>query len=145
MFLTSFTELATNAGQTTLSPHPLIGGLIEPPLLDAQAMVATDMQESPYVKLAQSNVAVAEACLKDAKRERVPNSNVKAGEWYSGEALGAVSKSSPVDIMAGWESFAEAGVQLPLWNHNQGNTAASRALVDRAHQEVTRTQLWARN
>lgn len=139
MFLASFAQLATYSGQTSLTPHPLTGGLVEPPQLDAEAMVSTDMQESPYVKGAESNVAVAEARLKDARRERIPNLTIKAGEWYSGETLGSTN------IKAGWESFAEAGVQLPLWNHNQGNTQAAKAQVDRAHQEVVRTQLWTRN
>ena len=138
-FMASFAELATFAGQTALPPHPLTGGLVQPPALDAQGMVVTDTQESPYVKHAQANVTVAEARLKDAQRERVPNLNVKAGEWYSGETLGSTN------IRAGWESFAEAGVQLPLWNHNQGNTQAARAELDRAHQNLIRSQLWTRN
>ena len=139
MFLSSFAELATYSGQSSLLAHPLTGDLVEPPQLDAEAMVSTNVQESPYVKTAESGVAVAEARLKDAKRERIPNLNVKAGEWYSGEDLGATNRK------AGWESFAEAGVQLPLWNRNQGNTQAAEAELDRAHQEVTRTQLWTRN
>ncbi len=138
-FLASFAELATFSGQASLLPHPLTGGLVEPPDLDAESLVASDMQESPFVKHAEGNVTVAEARLKDAKRERVPNLNVKAGEWYSGEDLGTSN------IKAGWESFAEAGVQLPLWNHNQGNTQAAKAELDRAHQDVTRTQLWTKN
>lgn len=138
MFLASFAQLATYAGQGSLPPHPLTGGLVEPPELDAEAMAATDAQESPYVKAAQSNVEIAEARLKDARRERVPNLNVTAGEWYSGEPVASGGK-------AGFESFVQAGVQLPLWNHNQGNTAAAKALLDRAHQDVARTQLWTKN
>ena len=139
LFLASFTQLATYAGQTALAAHPLTGSLVEPPALDAEALVATDMQESPAVRQAQADVAVAEARLKSAKRESVPNLNVKAGEWYSGEDLGTTN------IKAGPMSFAEAGVQLPLWNHNQGNIEAARVELERAHQNVTRTQLLTRN
>ena len=139
MFLSSFTQLATNAGQTSLAPHPLMGGLIDPPELDAVGVVVTDTQESPYVKQAQANVAVAEARLKDARREKVPNLNVKAGEWYSGETLGATN------LKAGWESFAEAGVQLPLWNRNQGNVAVAQVELERAREDVARAQLLTRN
>jgi cobalt-zinc-cadmium efflux system outer membrane protein len=46
---------------------------------------------------------------------------------------------------AGWESFVQAGVQLPLWNHNQGNIDTSKVLLDRAHRDVERTKLWTRN
>ena len=139
MFLSTFAQLATCAGQISLSPHPLTGGLVEPPQLDAENMVATDMQESPAVKQAQANVAVAEARVKSANREKVPNLSLKAGEWYSGERLGATS------IMAGPETFVEAGVQLPLWNRNQGNIEASRVELERARQDVTRVQLITRN
>lgn len=138
-FLAAFTQLATDAGQTALLPHPLTGSLVEPPDLNAEGMVGTDTQQSPYVKQAEANVAVAEARVKDAKRERVPNLNLKAGEWYSGEVLGATN------VKAGWESFAEAGVQLPLWNRNQGNLGAAQAELDRAHRDVTRVQLLTRN
>ncbi len=143
MFLASFTQLATYAGQTALAPHPLTGGLVAPPELDAEGSVVTDMRESPAVKQAQANVAVAEARLRSAKRERVPNLNVKAGEWNSGEELGNTGGAS--QRRAGFESFAEAGVQLPLWNRNQGNIAASRDELERAHEDVTRTQLLTRN
>ena len=139
MFLAAFTQLATFAGQTALAPHPLTGGLVEPPQLDAEGMVVTDMQESPAVKQAQANVALAEARVKSANREKVPNFNLKAGEWYSGEDLGATN------IKAGPMSFVEASVQLPLWNRNQGNIEASRVELERAHQDVTRTQLLTRN
>ena len=139
MFLAAFTQLATSAGQTSLPPHPLTGGLVEPPQLDVEGMVVSDMQESPAVKQTQANVAVAEARARSARREKVPNLNLKAGEWYSGEHLGATS------IPAGPESFVEASVQLPLWNRNQGNIEASRVELERARQDVTRTQLLTRN
>jgi cobalt-zinc-cadmium efflux system outer membrane protein len=138
LFLASFAQLSTYAGQKDLPAHPLAGGLVEPPQLDAEAMVGRDVEESPYVKTAQSKVGVAEDRMKDARRERFPNLNVTAGEWFSGEPVNSGAK-------AGFESFIQAGVQLPLWNRNQGNTQAAKALVDRAHLDVARTQLWTRN
>ena len=138
-FLSRFIRLATYAGQISLEAHPLTGSLVEPPVIDAQAIVATDTQESPYVKRAQADVMLGEARLRDARRERVPNLTVKAGEWYSGEELGSST------IKAGWESFVEMGVQLPLWNRNQGNIGAAKAELERAHQDVTRIRLWTRN
>lgn len=139
MFLASFAQLATSSGQTTFDPHPLTGALVEPPQLDADMVAATDSEQSPTVKQAQANVAVAEARLKSAQREKVPNLNLKAGEWYSGETLGATN------LQTGPESFVEAGVQLPLWNRNQGNVEAARVELERARQDVTRTQLLTRN
>ena len=36
-------------------------------------------------------------------------------------------------------------MQLPLWNRNQGNIEAARVELERARQDVTRTQLLTRN
>ena len=138
-FLAAFAHLASVAGQLTLSPQPLTGPLVEPPVIDPEALVADDVTESPAVKRAKAEVAVAEARLKSAKRESIPDLNIKAGEWYSGETLGATN------VKAGPMSFAEAGVQLPLWNRNQGNVAAARTEVDRAGRNVSRVQLMTRN
>ncbi len=139
LFLASFAQLATFAGQTALAVHPLSGNLVEPPRLDAEGMVVTDMQESPAVKQAHANVSLAEARVRSAQREKVPNFNLKAGEWYSGEDLGATN------VKAGPMSFVEASVQLPLWNRNQGNVEASKVELERANRDVTRTQLLTRN
>ncbi len=139
MFLAAFTQLATFAGQTALAPHPLTGRLVEPPQLDAEGMVVTDMRESPAVKQAQANVVLAEARVRSAEREKIPNFNLKAGEWYSGEHLGSTN------VAAGPESFVEASVQLPIWNRNQGNIESSKVQLERARQDVTRTQLYIRN
>jgi cobalt-zinc-cadmium efflux system outer membrane protein len=41
----------------------------------------------------------------------------------------------------GWEGFAEVGVQLPIFNRNQGNIAEAGAELDRAQLEKQRIQL----
>lgn len=138
MFLAHFARLATFAGQHALDTHPLKGSLAEPPGFDPNEYVQRDVEDSPLIKRAQADEALGDARLKDAKRERVPNLNLTAGEWYSGEEVMSGRK-------AGWESFAQAGVQLPLWNHNQGNVEAAKVLRDRAHRDVERTKLWTRN
>lgn len=138
MFIANFARLSTFAGQHTLELHPLIGALVEPPAFDPEELVRRDMEESPLVKRAQADEAIGETRLKNAKRERVPNLNVTAGEWYSGEEVNSGRK-------AGWESFVQAGVQLPLWNRNQGNVEASKVLLGRAHRDVERTKLWTHN
>ena len=138
MFLAHFAQLGTFAGQHTLETHPLEGALTEPPAFNPEDYVQRDVEESPLVKLAQADEALGQARLKDATRERVPNLDVTAGEWYSGEEVMSGNK-------AGWESFVQAGVQLPIWNRNQGNAETSRILVDRARRNVDRTKLWTRN
>ena len=138
-FLSAFQQLATFAGQAGLAAHPLRGELAAPPEIDAEAMVGADAAESPAVKQAEAQVGVAEARVKAAEREKVPNLEVKAGEWKSGEHLSGLQKG------AGPESFVEAGVQLPLWNRNQGNVEAAKVLLERARQDVVRVRLGTRN
>jgi cobalt-zinc-cadmium efflux system outer membrane protein len=138
MFIAHFAQLATYAGQHSLQIHPLTGNLVEPPDFDPEEYVKRDVEESPLVKRAQADEALGEVRLKDARRERTPNLNVTAGEWYSGEEVSSGKK-------AGWESFVQAGVQLPLWNRNQGNIQTSKVLLGRAHRDVERTKLWTRN
>lgn len=41
----------------------------------------------------------------------------------------------------GLQGFAEVGIQLPIFNRNQGNVAAARAEVERARQEKARVRL----
>jgi cobalt-zinc-cadmium efflux system outer membrane protein len=38
-------------------------------------------------------------------------------------------------------SFATAGVNIPLWNRNQGNVEAAKAEIERANEDVLREQL----
>jgi cobalt-zinc-cadmium efflux system outer membrane protein len=137
-YLASFSQLATLSGQTSLPPHPLTGNLLEPPAMDAEVAALIAVEQSPEVKQAQAAAEAAEAGVVSARREKIPNLNVKAGEWYSGEELGATT------VRSGFESFAEVGVQIPLWNRNQGNTGAAQAEVERAREDVLRVQLQTR-
>ncbi len=134
-YLQRFALLATAANQPGLPASPLEGDLEQVPDLDADATVAQVLTDSPSLRRAEAEVAVANAQLKQQKREPVPDLQVQAGEWYSGERLDGVTKA------AGWMSFAQASVELPLWNRNQGGKAAAAADVSRAQAEVTRTQL----
>ena len=134
-YLQRFAVLVAMSNQPNLPVSPLQGDLEQVPDLNADAAVARVLAESPTLQRAQAEVAVADARLKQQKREPVPNLQVQAGEWYSGDRLDGTTKP------AGWMSFAQAGVELPLWNRNQGATGAARADVARAQAEVTRTQL----
>ncbi len=138
LFLANFAQLAAYAGDGAMPARPLTGELVAPPAIEPEEMVAKDVKESPAVAQARAEVGVAEARVRSAKREPVPNLTVKAGEWYSGETVGSTN------LKAGWMSFAEAGVQLPLWNRNQGNVGAAEAELVRAQHEVTRTELWTK-
>jgi cobalt-zinc-cadmium efflux system outer membrane protein len=61
---------------------------------------------------------------------------LKAGEQYNFETVAVLPTKA-----AGPQSFASAGVNLPLWNRNQGAKQAAEADIDRAQQDLHRVKL----
>jgi len=140
LFIQRFKGLAAFTGDPTaeVAPldTPLDAAFDKPPEIDAARIVDTIVEQSPTVKQARQQVLIAEAKLKDARREVVPDLQLRAGEQSNLEALPEAPGKK-----TGAQSFASAGIELPLWNRNQGNARAAEADLDRARQEVTRTQL----
>jgi outer membrane protein, heavy metal efflux system len=135
-YLQAFQVLAAISGKPGLSVCPLKGDLEKTPDLNANQMVDTIVAGSPTVKRAEQEVAVAEARLKDARREIVPDLQLRAGEQYNAEQV----STNPVKPV-GAQSFASAGINIPLWNRNQGNVGAAKVDVERAQENVLREQL----
>ncbi len=135
-YLQTFRTLSALAGKGELPVSPLHGELEKTPGLNAEQMVDSIVADSPTVKRAQQEAAVAQARLKDAKRESVPDLQLRAGEQYNGEQV----SQNPTKA-AGAQSFASAGINIPLWNRNQGNVGAAKAEIERAEQDVARAQL----
>jgi cobalt-zinc-cadmium efflux system outer membrane protein len=135
-YLQAFRTLAALAGKGDLPVSPLRGDIEKAPDLNAEQMVDSVVADSPTVKRAQQEAAVAQARLKDAKRESVPDLQLRAGEQYNGERV-----SENHNKATGAQSFASAGINIPLWNRNQGNLEAAKAEIERANQDVLREQL----
>src|SRR5438270_4951137 len=135
-YLQAFRTLAALAGKGDLPVSPLHGELQKTPDLNAEQLVDSIVAESPTVKRAQQEAAVAQARLKDAKRESVPDLQLRAGEQYNGEQV----SQNPTKAV-GAQSFATAGINIPLWNRNQGNIGAAKAEIERTEQDVARAQL----
>lgn len=135
-YLQDFYTLAAVAGAQELMVSPLKGELEPSPQINTEEQVANILAESPAVKRAEQQVAVVEVRINSAKREPVPNLTVRAGEWWSGEVIESSRQA------AGPESFVDVSVSLPLWNRNQGNIEAAKVELERAKQEVVRTQLY---
>ena len=136
VFIERFKSLAALAGTPATEVAPLDAALDAAPQIDPAQIVDTIVQQGPTVKQAQQQVAVAQARLKDAHRELVPDLQLKAGEQANLEALPEAPGRK-----TGAQSFASVGIELPLWNRNQGNLRAAEADLDQARQEITRTQL----
>jgi cobalt-zinc-cadmium efflux system outer membrane protein len=121
-------------------PLATVAGNLETdwPELNEDQAVETIAKESPAVRIADVAEARAQSVLARAKREPVPDVLIRGGLEYNNETLGSVPWAK------GWEGIAELAVQIPLFNRNQGNTAAARADIDRAGQEKTRIALTLR-
>ncbi|MDP9040078.1 MAG: TolC family protein [Acidobacteriota bacterium] len=135
-FIQKFRTLTAFAGKQTLPVTPLAGSLDSPPELDTDKQIAAIVESSPMVKRMQQEVAIGEARLREAKHQSIPDLQVRVGEQYNFEHI----TEKPVRA-TGPQSFASVGINLPLWNRNQGNVSAALAEVERAKQDVLRTQL----
>jgi cobalt-zinc-cadmium efflux system outer membrane protein len=128
-------ELAAVVGDPKLHLMRLDGNLEEMPALDAEELVEKLVSESPAVKIAELGVKKAEASLARAKREPIPDLQLRAGMQQNRELLETTGRPT------GLQGFAEVGVQIPIFNRNQGNVSTSKADVDRAQREVERIKL----
>lgn len=128
--------LAAVVGKPDLPLARLAGNLEDFPQLDANQIMQTILRDSPAVKLAQLDAERADAALARAHREVIPDLHVRAGYLDNLEQL---EVTSPVAV--GSEAFAEVGVDVPLFNRNQGNIAAAKAERERAMLEMQRVSL----
>ena len=134
-YIQSYEELAVIAGQPQPPLALLKGDLDHPPALDTNRYLNDLLQNSPRLKRAQQSALRADAELARDKREPIPDLNVRAGVQQNQEIL--ESSMKPVGV----QSFATVGIQIPLFNRNQGNLQAARAQVERERAEVERIRL----
>jgi outer membrane protein, heavy metal efflux system len=132
-------SLTAVIGQPDL-PLTTVGGDLEKGWPDVNEEEAVELiaKECPAVRIADAAEARAQTVLARAKRESIPDVQLRAGMEYNNELLG----SAP--FAKGWEGIAEVAVQIPIFNRNQGNVLAARADIDRAGQEKKRIALTLR-
>jgi cobalt-zinc-cadmium efflux system outer membrane protein len=126
--------LAAVVGNPRLPFMRLEGKLEDTPPVNADELVEKIVNESPAVRIAELGVKRAEAALARAKRESVPDLQLRGGMQQNGELL-------PNGRAAGLQGFADVGVRIPIFNRNQGNVAAAKADAERAKREVERVKL----
>lgn len=140
-YIQAFDILADTVGKPDLPVSPLEGSLSNWPEIDPGQILETILRDSPSVKRAQEAVARAEVRLRSARREIIPDLQLRAGVQQDNEALNeALSRQTPVGVIG----FASVGVNIPIFNRNQGNVAAARLELEKAREEVTRVQLLLR-
>jgi len=126
--------LAAVVGNPRLPLMRLQGRLEDTPPVNADELVEKIVNESPAVRIAELGVKRAEAALARAKREPIPDLQLRAGMQQNGELL-ADGRS------VGLQGFANVGVRIPIFDRNQGNVAAAKADAERAKREVERVKL----
>src|ERR1700730_13845378 len=117
--------LAAVVGNPRLPLMKLEGKLEDTPPVDPDDLVEKIANESPAVRIAELGVKRAEAALARAKRETIPDLQLRGGLQQNGELL---SNGRSV----GLEGFADVGVRIPIFDRNQGNIAAAKADAERA-------------
>ena len=133
-YVAAFHQLTAVAGQPDLPLTRLAGSLDATPA--ALPTLDALIERSPAIQRADQAVRAAQAGLRSARRDVVPDLTLKAGEQWSGELV----RENP-NISAGPQSFASASVDLPLWNRNQGNIASAQAALEKAEAEAQRARL----
>ncbi|MEO8098281.1 MAG: TolC family protein [Acidobacteriota bacterium] len=137
-------QLSAVVNDPTLRPVPLTGELEIVPRLDVEQALQVIYDDSPELRAANIDVKRAEMALSRARKEVIPDVIVSGGVRYNRELLETINGTG-LRRPVGPEGFFDIGVQLPIFNRNQGNVAAARAGVDRAKLEVDRTRLALRS
>jgi cobalt-zinc-cadmium efflux system outer membrane protein len=121
--------LTIAVGTPGLPAGPLVGTLKEPvPDYDWQPAVETVLTRSSELQEALANVRQAEALLRRARAERIPNLKIAVRPFYS-----FPEQDKRMDV--------EIGMPLPFFNRNQGNIYSAEFDVIRTRQGVEEVEL----
>jgi cobalt-zinc-cadmium efflux system outer membrane protein len=128
--------LAAVTGDASVSQAWLAGDIEgHAPEIAEEVFMESLLRESPAVKIARASLDEAEVSVVRARREAIPDLFVRGGVQQNRELLEGTGRS------VGLQGFAEVGVQLKLFNRNQGGVRAAEAEVERARKEVQRVEL----
>jgi len=143
-WLGAWRTLAAMVGNPELPPATLEGNPEDDlaPLNETQ-LLETLLQQSPDVRVSRATLERARAVLARARAERVPDLFVRGGLGYSYDRFEA-APFSLVGQRKGLEGQLEVGVNVPLFNRNQGGIAAAEAEVAIAERDLERVQLLLR-
>ncbi len=108
-------------------------------VLDEEQALNRLLGQSPEIKSAEAQLERARAVLVRAKAEPIPDLFLRGAIGYSTEPLDTLSGDSKG--RSGLEVAVQAGMDLPIWNRNQGGIAAARAQVAYAETDLNRIRL----
>jgi outer membrane protein, heavy metal efflux system len=128
-------QLAAATGAPRMEPAELEGDLEALPKFDFEAELARTYEQSPEIRAAQIGITRSEIAVRQARATVIPDIIARGGGHYNKERLEIGGR--PV----GWQASAEVGVEIPIFNRNQGHIAAARAEAERATFAVERARL----
>lgn len=129
-------NLCDIVGYPSLPMGTLAGQLdADLPQLDPQQSVDLVLNESPAIKMAKQSIARAQDSVEQARRRSIPDLQLKAGVEQNFETNDLTGRPF------GLQGVAEARVELPIFNRNQGNVAAARAQFESSQAESRRVEL----
>lgn len=131
----SWRVLAALVGKPEMKRERLAGDLDAIPELDYAQALDSALRESPEVTAAQQAVARAEAGLTVERRAPIPDLQISGSVGQNRELLETTRR--PTGIIGG----VQLGVEVPIFNRNQGSIAAARAEVESAKQGLERLRL----
>lgn len=131
----AWAELAALLNVDAVAPRELDGIADDFPQLEKESLWAKVRAHSPEVTMAVTERARAQFALRQARAARVPDLQVRGGLRRNGE-YGDVPGGRPV----GLEGIFDVGVEIPLFNRQQGNLRAARAGVARSELQGQRTE-----
>ena len=123
-------------GDPSLPMGTLAGRLdADLPQIDPQQSVTLLLSESPAMQMAKESAARAQNSVEVARRRAVPDLQLKAGLEQNFETNDLTGRAF------GLQGVAEARVELPIFNRNQGAVAAAHAEFESSQAESRRLEL----
>ena len=144
-WLRSWQALAAMIGNPALQPARLADtAAAESANLDEAQLLETLLVQSPDLRVARAEVERARAVLSRARAERIPDLFVRGGLGYNYERFEPVVPAISGQ-RKGLEGRLEVGLDLPVFNRNQGGIAAAEAELAIAERDLDRVQLVLRS
>jgi cobalt-zinc-cadmium efflux system outer membrane protein len=122
--------LITLVGNPHLSCTTALAGALEPhgPPLCWEKALAQLLADSPELLAARIHVVHDQILVQRERVQPIPDINVQANTGYNFETNNTIAG-------------VQVGVEVPLWNRNQGTIKQAKADLARSHAEVARVEL----
>ena len=132
-------QLAAVVNNPLLKPLPLAGDLTDIPKLDVDQALEAIYRDSPELRVAELSVRRSEFSVRRAELEKIPDLFIRGGLRNNRE-YGEVGPNGPTQ-RRGLEGIFDIGVQIPIFDRNQGGIKAAKAEAEHARLGVQRTRL----